>query len=124
MSAAAESTPGPVDLAALLDGQWVLVPTTQTMHDGSELRTWGVQANGVWIGRAHPVGSNPMEQALAHRHAALFAASKRMAELLSQALCDWPQFDADEKVSGADLVDWFAQWRLCARRVLAQAGVP
>ena len=52
MSAAAESTPAPVDLAALLDSQWVLVPTIQTMHDGSELRTWGVQANGVWIGRA------------------------------------------------------------------------
>ena len=124
MSAAAESTPALVDLAALLDGQWVLVPTIQTMHDGSELRTWGVQANGVWIGRAHPVGPNPVEQALARRHAALFAASKGMAELLSQALCDWPQFDADEDVSGADLVDWFAQWRLRARRALAQAGVP
>ena len=60
-----------MDLAALLDSQWVLVPTIQTMHDGSELRTWGVQANGVWIGRAHPVGPNPVEQALAHRHAAL-----------------------------------------------------
>jgi hypothetical protein len=31
--------------------------------------------------------------------------------LLSQAVTDWPQFDGDEDVSGADLVDWFGQWR-------------
>ena len=65
-----------------------------------------------------------MEQALARRHAALFAASKRMAELLSQALCDWPGFDGDEDVSGADLVDWFAQWRLRVRAALARVDVP
>ena len=94
-----------VDLAALLDGQWALVPTTQAMHDGTTLRTWGVQAGGLWIGRAHPIGPNPVEQALARRHAALFAASKGMAELLSQTLRDWPQFDGDDEVSGADLVD-------------------
>ncbi len=56
--------------------------------------------------------------------AALLAASKRMAELLSQALCDWPQFDGDEDVSGDDLVDWFAQWRLRVRSALAQVDVP
>ena len=114
----------PVDLAALLDNPWTLVPTSQTMHDGTALRTWGVQAGGLWIGRAHPIGPNPVEQALARRHAALFAASKGMAELLSQALCDWPQFDGDEDVSGADLVDWFAQWRLRVRSALAQVDVP
>jgi len=122
VSAPGEATP--VDLAALLDNPWTLVPTSQTMHDGTALRTWGVQAGGLWIGRAHPIGPNPVEQALARRHAALFAASKGMAELLSQALCDWPGFDGDEDVSGADLVDWFAQWRLRVRSALARVDVP
>lgn len=122
MSALEESRP--VDLAALLHGAWTLAATTQAMHDGTVLRTWGVQAGGVWVGRAHPIGPNPAEQALARRHAALFAASKQMAELLGQALCDWPGFDGDEDMSGADLVDWFAQWRVRVRSALTQASVP
>ena len=122
MSALEESRP--VDLVALLDNPWTLAATVQTMHDGTVLRAWGVQAGGLWIGRAHPIGPNPVEQALARRHAALFAASKQMAELLSQAVCDWPGFDGDEDVSGADLVDWFAQWRLRVRSALARVDVP
>ena len=55
MNAPGESTPAPAsthaDPAALLDGEWVLVPATQTMHDGTVLRTYGVQANGIWVGR-------------------------------------------------------------------------
>lgn len=39
--------------------------------------------------------------------------------LLSQALTDWPQFDSDEDVPGADLVDWFGQWRQSVKVCLA-----
>lgn len=127
MSAREEATPEPVlvDVAALLDGPWTLVPTKQAMHDGSVLRTYGVQANGLWIGRAHPLGPDPAEQALARRHAALFTASKTMAELLQEALTAFAQeFDADADVPGADLVEWFVQWRERAKVALGRVGEP
>jgi hypothetical protein len=31
--------------------------------------------------------------------------------LLHEAVDTWPQFNGDEPVSGADLVEWFAPWR-------------
>lgn len=31
--------------------------------------------------------------------------------LLREAIDAWPQFDNDEEVSGADMVEWFADWR-------------
>lgn len=48
--------------------------------------------------------------------------------VLIEALQAWgEQFDgepdSDLDVSGADLVDWFAQWRLRAREALKAAGV-
>lgn len=43
----------------------------------------------------------------------------QMLGLLSQAVSDWPQFESDEEVSGADLVDWFAQWRQGVKALLA-----
>ena len=89
----------------MLDGEWVLVPATQTMHDGTVLRTYGVQAGGIWVGRAHPIGPNPVEQALARRHAALFAASKGIAAALREALgMSGDEFDRDLPVDGAELV--------------------
>lgn len=39
----------------------------------------------------------------------------KMAELLQEAIIQWPQFDSDSQVSGADLVDWFALWRTNAK---------
>lgn len=123
MSAPGESAP--VNLAALLDGTWVLVPTTPTMHDGSVLRTWGVQANGVWVGRVHPIGPNPAEQALARYHAALFATSKGMAGVLQEALAAFgAEFDADEDVPGVDLVQWFTEWCERAKAALGKVGAP
>ena len=112
-------------------GEWRWVPTHMTMHDGSMVRTWGVQvgATGQWVGRVHPIGSEPTMQAEAHANARLFAASKAMSELLLEATRAWSeQFDGpddrDLSVSGADLVDFFPQWRLRARAALDAAGVP
>lgn len=129
MNAPGQATPAPAsthaDPAALLDGEWVLVPATQTMHDGTVLRTYGVQAGGIWVGRAHPIGPNPVEQALARRHAALFAASKGMAAVLQEALEAFgDEFDLDMPVDAAGLVAWFAAWRVRARAALGKAGAP
>lgn len=111
--------------------EWHWVPTHMTMHDGSMVKTWGVQvgATGQWVDRVHPIGPKPVLQAEAHANAGLFAASKAMSELLLEATQAWSeQFDGpddrDLSVSGADLVDWFAQWRLRARQALDAAGIP
>ena len=55
--------------------------------------------------------------------ARLLSAAPAMAAVLQEALGAWsPQFDGDPQrdvsVSGADLMDWFAQWRLRARNAL------
>lgn len=79
MSAAGEAAVGgdasePLDLAERFGQPWVLAPAVQTMHGGETLRTYGVRtADGLWVGRAHPIGPGREEQALAKRHAALFA---------------------------------------------------
>lgn len=111
-------------------GTWVRVPARQTMHDGQVLRTWDVQvaATGRWVGRAHPIGPTTAEQAEAGANAALFAASRAMAAVLHEALVAWEeQFEAPDgeeaSISGADLLAWFAGWRVRAQRALAQAGM-
>ncbi len=107
------------------------MPTQQTMHDGTVVATWGVQVadTSQWIGKVHPIGEGATHCAEAHANAGLFAASKMMAELLDEATKAWvEQFDGPEdqdcSISGADLMDWFAQWRLRARQALDAAGVP
>lgn len=125
MSAAEEATPAAGYESGWLDGRWVRMPTTQRMHDGSVLPTWGVQVNEIWIGHSHPIGPSPAERALARHHAALFAASRDMAVVLQEALEAFgAEFEADEDVSGADLVQWFAEWRIRARASLGKAGAP
>ena len=111
-------------------GVWVRVPARQTMHDGQVLPTWGVQvaATGRWVGRAYPIGPTSAEQAEASANAALFAASKAMASVLREAMTAWEeQFEAPDgteaSISDADLLAWFAGWRVRAQRALAQAGV-
>ena len=114
-----------VDPADRFERKWVLVPAAQTMHDGTVLKTWGVQAGGIWVGRVHPIGPNPVEQALARRHAALFAASKGMAAVLQEALEAFgDEFDLDMPVDAAELVAWLAAWRVRARAALGKAGAP
>ncbi len=112
-------------------GEWKWVATFQTMHDGTKLPTWGVMVSDTmqWVGKAHPLGEGQQCQAEAHANAGLFAASKAMAGLLAEATKAWAeQFDGpddqDLSISGADLLDWFAQWRLRARKALDAAGVP
>ena len=112
-------------------GVWKWIATIMTMHDGTVLPTWGVMvaATQQWIGRVHPLGEAPQCQAEAQANAMLFAASRTMSELLDEATRAWAeQFDGAEdqdcSVSGADLLDWFAQWRARARQALDVAGVP
>jgi hypothetical protein len=59
----------------------------------------------------------------AETHAALLRAAPAMLALLKEALAAWAdEFDGgpddDLSVSGADLVDWFSQWRAGARDAL------
>jgi hypothetical protein len=115
-------------------GEWTCVPTQQAMHDGTILKTWGVQVAGTgqWIGKAHPIGASPENQTEACANGRLFGASKTMAAVLIEATQAWadqldaPADSADHEisVSGGDLVAWFAEWRLRARQVLNAAGVP
>ena len=123
MSARAGTAPAPaadgLDVAALLDGPWVLVPAKQAMHDGSRLATYGVQADGLWIGRAHPLGPEPAEQALARRHAALFTASKAMATVLQEAVEAFAGAFEGGPLPEAEFAAWFARWRERARAALA-----
>lgn len=97
------------------------------MHDGTVLSTWGVRVveTGQWVGKVHPIGPSPAEQAEAHANGRLFTASKTMSELLAEAMQAWTeQFDDDSEISGADLLQWFSQWRVRARLALDVAGVP
>lgn len=48
-----------------------------------------------------------------------------MVALLSEALEAFaPAFDADDHVSGADLVEWFACWRRRVANVLGAPALP
>jgi hypothetical protein len=53
-----------------------------------------------------------------YRNAALFMHSGVLQSLLENAVDAWPQFDGDTEVSGADLVDWFTQFRRQAKDAL------
>jgi hypothetical protein len=121
-------------LSGMMDGptagEWKCTTTVQTLHDGSVLPTWGVLVSDTrqWVGEVHAIGLGPEQRAEAYANAGLFAASKAMASVLKEATEAWSrQFDGvgdeDCSISGADFLDWFAQWRLSARAVLEQAGV-
>ena len=63
--------------------------------------------------------------ALAHGTAAVLAVAPAMRRLLDEALNIFrEQFEEDEPVSGADLVDWFAGWRRKAGALLTQPAPP
>ena len=46
-----------------------------------------------------------------------------LLRLLTQAVADWPQFDRDDDVSGADMVEWYGQWRRNVMACLAKIDV-
>ena len=107
-------------------GVWRSIPTIQTMHDGTVLKTFGVQVQDTqeWVGKAHPIGPSPENLEEAWANAALFAGSKAMNELLVEALSAWAeQFDGtsdeDLEMSCADVVEWFSEWRARVRARLA-----
>lgn len=53
------------------------------------------------------------------------SASATFAGKIAEAVEAWPQFDTEhEQVSGADLVDWFSQWRREAIALLAVSPAP
>lgn len=61
--------------------------------------------------------------------ARLITATPQLRDLLSEAIHVWAaEFDAPSDVegyvSGADLIDWFAQWRLKAKAVHAALNLP
>jgi hypothetical protein len=81
------------------------------------------------VGRAHAIGETIDEKAEAFANAGLFAASKDMALLLHEATQVWArQFDETDEdaleISGADLLMWFAEWRLRAKKLRAAAVTP
>ncbi|MCR0984052.1 hypothetical protein [Roseomonas populi] len=58
-------------------------------------------------------------------YVALLARSPGMKRLLDEAVAfEAEAFDEDEPVSGADLVDWFASWRVAVRTLLKQPLPP
>lgn len=77
----------------------------------------------VSAGETVPAGQCPECGALAHLDTApawsADALLSRANDLFREAVDAWPQFDGDDAVSGADLVEWFAEWR---GRVKAQLG--
>ena len=111
-------------------GKWLWTTTTQPMHDGAAMRTWGVRVaeTGQWVGQVNALGTDRANQAEAYANGGLFAASKAMADLLDEATRAWAlQFDASYfgcTVPAADLVEWFTTWRQKARQVLDAAGAP
>ena len=42
----------------------------------------------------------------------------KIAKLVQEAIDSWPQLDSDQYISGADLVDWFSDWRERAKAAL------
>ena len=52
-------------IGAETPGLWRRLSTTQTMHDGTVLLTWGVQVSSTqqWVGKVHAVGPSLDEKA-------------------------------------------------------------
>lgn len=50
------------------------------------------------------------------------ARARALIDLLVRAVEQWPQYDAsqsgEDEVSGADLVEWFAEWRHQVKQLL------
>lgn len=77
---------------------------------------------GVWRGAdaayVSPAEAVPLEFA---GEDGIVLSTHQLLATLNAAIEAWPQFDSDDEVPGADLVDWFGQWRSTAKSV-AQAA--
>lgn len=116
-----------IDPALATPGEWRVMPTHMTMHDGSRLPTFAIVATGTpcepFVGRAHPKSGEPDERPIVEMDARLFAGSKGMATLLLQAMAyEEEAFTSDAPVDGGDLVAWFSGWREDVRRLLEAAA--
>lgn len=56
-----------------------------------------------------------------HRHAEMFIRLPKMLQLLNRVVTDTPAVETDEEVDGADLVEWFASFRVDTKAFLAEA---
>ena len=109
-------------ITPLTDGQDLSILVLEdVVSDGYGLiRTEASPATQVAV--AHDGTLRGTEQAKAY--VALLARAPAMRRLLDQALIfEADAFDADEPVSGADLVEWFAFWRLEVRTALSRPAL-
>jgi hypothetical protein len=62
-----------------------------------------------------------MSDPVPEKHSASVRNPELLRGLLEQAIHAWLQFDSDEPISGAELVEWFANWRRQVQQVLTLA---
>lgn len=117
-----------IDPSRATPGDWLARPGQMTMYGGSKLPTFQVWTREqTAVAKLHPIQGLPQDRDMVEMNAHLIAASKPMAEMLLEALrYEADQFDGDPDlpldVSGADLVDWFTDWRERVKRVLNVPG--
>jgi hypothetical protein len=60
-----------------------------------------------------------MKMTVPQRVAATEERNRQCFRLVRDAVEQWPQFDGDEEVGGADMVEWFCNWRERAKEILS-----
>ncbi|ACB97287.1 hypothetical protein [Beijerinckia indica] len=90
------------------------------MADGTILPTDIVKSLGDFsiIAKMHPIGPTDQDQDRRRANAQLFIASRDMALLLEEAFTAYSaEFENDQDISGADFLEWFANWRQRVKRL-------
>ncbi|ACB97241.1 hypothetical protein [Beijerinckia indica] len=108
-------------LALATPGLWFVEPGQKLMADDTLLPIdWIKSGDDLGcIGAAHFVGPGVNERQRGYANALLFSASREMALLLEEALTVYDnEFENDLEISGADLLDWFFNWRLRVKRLV------
>ena len=112
-----------------ISGRLLVLPFEDRVEDGFGLIRTNTSP-AVEVAIVHDGSDRALGEA--KRYAQLLGLSPVMLALLREALDAWSeQFDApddapdtDQYVSGADLVEWFAGWRLRVRERLAEQPPP
>ncbi|MBB3175542.1 hypothetical protein FHR90_003398 [Endobacter medicaginis] len=117
-----------IDPSRATPGDWQVRPGRMAMCGGEKLQTLQIWTReNTAVAKLHPIQGLPEDREAVATNARLIAASKPMAEMLMEAL----RYEADQfdghwdlplDVSGADLVDWFTDWRERVKRVLDVPG--
>jgi hypothetical protein len=92
-------------------GPWTCFDTSNHAHDYRLTKPDGSPL---------PVNAPYNDHSEQRANARLIAKAPDLLALLNEAVERWPQFETDEHVPGADLVDWFGAWLDKVRPVLAQ----